>query len=275
MKFYGVDMQGKFQIESVATLPAWISSDERRIVYAADVKACYYGTNTGWVKLEIDVHKSDHENGGSDEISVASLSGLLADDQNPTNHASDHTDGTDDIQSATSSQKGVAELATSAETITGTDSNRVVTPAGLQSKVATTSAKGISELATSAEVTAGTDTVRTITPSAITGSNFCRIKTGTYTGDGSTGQAITGVGFTPKSIEIWVHPVGATGAEMHTKLDLTWGDYDFVHTSSDPEHHNDLSRINSLDADGFTVDDDIIDATPNKDGIVYDYRALG
>ena len=33
-------------------------------------------------------------------------------------------------------------------------------------------------------------------------SEICKIKTGTYTGDGSIGQAITGVGFQPKAVEI-------------------------------------------------------------------------
>lgn len=52
-------------------------------------------------------HASTHENGGSDEISVAGLSGALADAQTPTAHASSHTSGTDDIQNATSSVKGL------------------------------------------------------------------------------------------------------------------------------------------------------------------------
>jgi len=56
-------------------------------------------------------HASTHEPLGADEISVAGLSGELADDQPPKAHASDHTDGTDDIQSATNLQKGVATAA--------------------------------------------------------------------------------------------------------------------------------------------------------------------
>lgn len=60
---------------------------------------------------------ADHENGGALEISVAGLSGLLADAQNPTNHASNHTDGTDDIQDASVSQKGLVN--TSAQEFAG------------------------------------------------------------------------------------------------------------------------------------------------------------
>ena len=47
----------------------------------------------------------------------------------PKAHKASHTDGTDDIQTATTAQKGVvSELATAAEAATGTDSSRVVTP---------------------------------------------------------------------------------------------------------------------------------------------------
>ena len=38
-------------------------------------------------------HATTHQNGGSDEVSVAGLSGLLADDQNPVAHAGDHENG--------------------------------------------------------------------------------------------------------------------------------------------------------------------------------------
>jgi len=38
-------------------------------------------------------HKTDHENGGGDEISVAGLSGLLADGQTPLTHATSHKSG--------------------------------------------------------------------------------------------------------------------------------------------------------------------------------------
>ena len=40
-----------------------------------------------------DAHAASHQNGGADEVSVAGLSGLLADDQNPTAHAADHQNG--------------------------------------------------------------------------------------------------------------------------------------------------------------------------------------
>jgi hypothetical protein len=68
---------------------------------------------------------------------------------------------------ATVTVAGVVELATSAETITGTDADRAVTPAGLEAKVASTTAKGIVELATAAETITGTDTTRAVTPSGM------------------------------------------------------------------------------------------------------------
>jgi hypothetical protein len=44
----------------------------------------------GCMKDVLEGHASRHESGGGDEVSVAGLSGLLADDQNPVNHAADH-----------------------------------------------------------------------------------------------------------------------------------------------------------------------------------------
>jgi hypothetical protein len=68
---------------------------------------------------------------------------------------------------ATDAVTGVVELATSAETIAGTDAARAVTPAGLASLTATTSRRGLVELATDAEVDAGTDAERAVTPAAL------------------------------------------------------------------------------------------------------------
>jgi hypothetical protein len=71
---------------------------------------------------------------------------------------------------ASASASGVVELATDAETITGTDATRAVTPAGLQAKVASTTAKGIVEIATAAETTTGTDADRVVSPDGLAGS---------------------------------------------------------------------------------------------------------
>lgn len=80
------------------------------------------------------------------------------------------------VPDASTTVKGIVELATSAETITGTDAVRAVTPAGSSAAIsaaitaaatpdASTTVKGKVELATDAETITGTDTVRAITPS--------------------------------------------------------------------------------------------------------------
>lgn len=57
---------------------------------------------------------------------------------------------------ASTTVKGIVELATNAETQTGTDTARAVTPAGLQSKVASETALGLVKAATTSEMNAGT-----------------------------------------------------------------------------------------------------------------------
>ena len=71
------------------------------------------------------------------------------------------------IVSATTTVEGKVELATDAETITGTDTGRVLTPANLQAMTASASRDGIVELATSAETVTGTDTARAVTPAGL------------------------------------------------------------------------------------------------------------
>lgn len=75
------------------------------------------------------------------------------------------------LADASDTVKGIVELATDAETITGTDISRAVTPhafkAGLEDRTATTTRTGIVELATEAEAAAQTDTTRAVTPSGL------------------------------------------------------------------------------------------------------------
>ena len=65
---------------------------------------------------------------------------------------------------ASTSAKGVVELATNAETQTGSDTTRAVTPAGLASVVASESLAALAEIATQGEADAGTDDAKIITP---------------------------------------------------------------------------------------------------------------
>ena len=68
---------------------------------------------------------------------------------------------------ASATVAGVIELATDAEGITGSATDRAITPANLQAKVAGAAALGIVELATDAETITGTDTARAVTPANI------------------------------------------------------------------------------------------------------------
>lgn len=116
--------------------------------------------------------------------------------------------------------------------------------------------------------------IRWSTPLALT---LARIKTGTYTGDGSTGLAITGVGFSPKFLWIFRHNLADAATHLTLKIDQTWADYAayFQSSTSAVQILMQNDKINSLDADGFTVDDGGADAHPNTNTEVYDYIAIG
>lgn len=103
------------------------------------------------------------------------------------------------------------------------------------------------------------------------------IKVGTYTGDGTTSQAITGVGFAPLYVRVYVHPTGSGGSEtdIFEKLDRSWGIRSVGHNNSASPHYENDDWIIAFGADGFTVDDVGSDAHPNKNGETYDYLALG
>lgn len=77
------------------------------------------------------------------------------------------------VPDASLTVKGIVELATDAETLTGTDTARAITPSNLTAKLAVVvvdasdTVKGIVELATSAETITGSDTVRAVTPAGL------------------------------------------------------------------------------------------------------------
>ena len=75
----------------------------------------------------------------------------------------------DPVQDASTSVKGQVELATAAEVVAGTDTQRAVTSAGLAARTpnASTTVKGQVELATAAEAVAGTDTQRAVTSAGL------------------------------------------------------------------------------------------------------------
>lgn len=105
------------------------------------------------------------------------------------------------------------------------------------------------------------------------------IATGTYTGDGSTSQAITGVGFQPKFVMVYEKKSGEATVNIFHVTDQANTGFCVRHTGSGNHDYfnNDADDpgIKSLDADGFTVDDAGTDLDPNKNGITYEYLALG
>ena len=49
MRFFKVEMEGKLINQKVASLPAWTSDDEGRIVYDETTNEMYVGDDSGWV----------------------------------------------------------------------------------------------------------------------------------------------------------------------------------------------------------------------------------
>ncbi len=79
---------------------------------------------------------------------------------------------------ATETAAGTAEIATTAETNTGTDDARMVTPLKLSGRTATETRTGIAEIATTAETNTGTDDVRFVTPLKLAGRTATETRAG-------------------------------------------------------------------------------------------------
>lgn len=260
-------------------------------------------------------HSARHENAGADEISVAGLSGELADAQPPKIHASKHTDGTDDIQDATAAQKGLMTAAYATK-LDGIETGATKYPDtgeqafldadhtkldGIEAGADITDATNVN----AAGATMNTDTdvsgnswvldednmvsddatrvptqqsVKAYVDAEVAGAGGVSLKTGTYTGDGELSQGITGVGFQPKYVQIWQDLGAAEGLVYITETtDVHTTGYSVYYQSSAGalQFYQYDNRIISLDADGFTVDDDGSDVHPNKNGTTYRYVALG
>ncbi len=108
-----------------------------------------------------------------------------------------------------------------------------------------------------------------------------QINTGSYTGDGATSQAITGVGFQAKYLVITRR--STIEADLGAK-ELIWTTDVIIDDIAAGAAINEGvtnfpgvvdNSIITLGADGFTVDDDGADEHPNKNTTVYNYLALG
>jgi len=114
------------------------------------------------------------------------------------------------------------------------------------------------------------------TKEAAIAEQFARIKTGEYTGDGTTSHAITGIGFRPKYVRIWPFLSDGEAIAIHETTDNFEGGIsravEIISIGGVIVRHN---RIISLDADGFTVSDAGANIWPNANGVLYSYLALG
>lgn len=81
------------------------------------------------------------------------------------------------------------------------------------------------------------------------------IVTGTYTGNGAATQAITGLGFKPRRLEIWAQGVSGNNANLAIKTDRDGTDTFLTFGAGGAFSGTYADHIISLDSDGFTVGD--------------------
>ena len=100
----------------------------------------------------------------------------------------------------------------------------------------------------------------------------CLMRTGTYIGDGELINPITGIGFPPKVVYVsrdsWTEDFFVEG---WFRTDQHDGDFCTLFRTGTLIGNS----LISLDADGFSVDDNGVDRDPNVDGIQYLYVAWG
>ena len=104
----------------------------------------------------------------------------------------------------------------------------------------------------------------------------CWVEIGSYTGDGSTGQAISlsDASLVIKMLWIFRRPAGEDDTPTYVKFAASWGDYSAQWGSGFTKMFLD-NRVNSVGTGTFTVDDDGGDSHPNKNGDTYDYLVVG
>jgi len=130
----------------------------------------------------------------------------------------------------------------------------------------------------SATDVASQQSIKAYVDTAIAG--VLKIFTGTYTGDGTTSKAITGVGFQPKFLIIYKD---ATDGNLATVISTTdtlvdndaQGLAHVITPNASSTNTMEDNKILSLDSDGFTVSDNSADEDPNANGVSYEYMCLG
>lgn len=124
----------------------------------------------------------------------------------------------------------------------------------------------------------GTDADFAALTVAMMPAGLVRLNTGSYTGDGTTSQGITGVGFEPKYVRIWPRKTSAElGGDIYETTDTIVDDNasGIAWRIAVSAIESKTNAILSLDADGFTVSDQGTNSIPNENAVVYNYMAIG
>ena len=108
-----------------------------------------------------------------------------------------------------------------------------------------------------------------------------QVATGEYVGDGTTSNAITGLGFEP--IVVWIEQIATADNDplvccwtTDTIMDdIAGGNGTVVFMNTNGDQTAKDNKIISLDADGFTVSDDGANLFPNQNTIVNNWWAFG
>lgn len=112
---------------------------------------------------------------------------------------------------------------------------------------------------------------------------MCHVATGTYTGDGATSQAITGLGFAPLLVYISRRFTTASNyddREIGFTSDVIVDDNAsgtsvVIEGNTAGRTQSAENSIIALGADGFSVDDNGSDQDPNQNTTVYNFWAIG
>jgi hypothetical protein len=172
---------------------------------------------------------------------------------------------------SSTAERGTVELATNAETQAGIDTQRAITPAGLESKTATTSRRGIAYTASDVETQAGISGAKIVTPSglaSVTGTLITKIIS---IGDWNMNSAsIVNVahGVTLSKIRNWEVVIRDDNDSDYYKLDST---------DASPTVGAGFARVNSTNVElnrraGGLFDNSLFDSTSyNRGWIVINY----
>jgi hypothetical protein len=98
---------------------------------------------------------------------------------------------------------------------------------------------------------------------------------GSYTGDGTTSMAVTGLGITPEAVWIFANDNVANAAVFHyTTTQMLATSVKSVESTPSAQSYV-QNGIIAFGSGSFTVDDNGDDGHPNKNGNVYFYIAWG